>query len=242
LWYLPSEGIGLKLEKSYRVPYKRFDFKNMLERPQKQVVHLEKKVNLTNASSINNMILSGLYGNKHNGFAIIAKKSSPSKTTIVAIGEKFEGYELQDILQDSVVFSRTHKEYVLKLTNTIKQTSKHYYKRVKTKQITDNEYAVDKKDINFYSQHPSEIWKDIAISEVRKRGKIIGFRVNRIRRNSKMAEIGLRVGDLIIRANNVELQSYRDAMKLYNDIDKIDTIDLVVMRNNQEKEIVYEIR
>jgi len=239
-WYLPSEGVELQVQKSYRPHYQRIDFKNMLEGENHHKSIVKKEIH--DALSIDNMILNGLYGNKENGFAIVAKKSSPKKTKIVAVGEQFAGYTLKDILQDRVVFSRFSKEYVLKL-KAVKMKASNYVKPVeKSISSQNNEYKVSKQDINYYSKNPSQIWKDIAISEVRKHGKITGFRVNRIRKNSKMAQIGLKVGDVIIRANNVDLKSYRDALKLYNDIDKIDTIDLIVLRNNQEKEIIYEIR
>jgi len=240
-WYLPSEGVDLKLQNSYRTKYQRVDFSHMLASI-KQQFHKTKKKRVVNALSINSMVLSGLYGNKHNGFAIVAKKSSPKKTKIVAIGESFEGYTLKDILSDGVVFSRASKEYILKLKSVKTKPMNRYIQKVKPKESANSEYDVSKKDIDYYSSHPSQIWKDIAISEIRKHGKITGFRVNRIRKNSKMAMIGLQVGDVIIRANNVDLKSYRDALNLYNDIDKIDTIDLIVLRNNQEKEIIYEIR
>ncbi len=239
-WYLPNEGVDLKVKKSFSVKYQRVDFKNMLSPVNIPVKKQEKKKTTTNAYSINNMILNGLYGSTNNGFAIIAKKSTPKKTTIVGVGEVYEGYKLKEIHIDHVIFTRSAKEYLLKLES--KKNVKSYVSKVQTRSAKEgNEYSVDKNDINYYSQNPSQIWRDIAISEVKRNGKITGFKVNRIRPNSKMATIGLKVGDLIVKANNVELKSYRDAIKLYNDIDKIDVLELVVIRNNQEKEIIYEI-
>jgi len=238
-WYLPNEGIDLKVKKSFRIPYVRVDFKNMLV-----AIHLPKKTGkkkTTNASSIDNMILKGLYGNTKSGFAIVAQKASSKKTTIVGIGEEFGGYKLKAIQMQSVIFTRAGKEYILKLES--KQNSSKYVSKVQTRNANapEDEYSVSKNDIRYYSQHPTQIWRDIAISEIKKNGTIAGFRVNRIRPNSKMATIGLKVGDVIVKANNVELKSYRDAIKLYNEIDKIDVLELTVIRNNQEKEIVYEI-
>ena len=53
--------------------------------------------------------------------------------------------------------------------------------------------------------------------------------------------MGLKIGDLITKANNVELKSYRDALNIYTKIDKIDVIQIIIIRNGIEKEIVYEI-
>ncbi|MDQ7068989.1 MAG: PDZ domain-containing protein [Sulfurimonas sp.] len=70
---------------------------------------------------------------------------------------------------------------------------------------------------------------------------MVGFKVNRIKANSKMATLGLQKGDVITKANNIELKSFKDALDLYKKIDKIETISLVILRNNQEREIIYDI-
>ena len=46
--------------------------------------------------------------------------------------------------------------------------------------------------------------------------------MTRIKPNSKMAQLGLKKGDIMIRANNIKLTSFNDAIKLYKKIDKID--------------------
>ncbi len=56
-----------------------------------------------------------------------------------------------------------------------------------------------------------------------------------------MARLGIQKGDIIIKANNIELKSYKDALNLYGKINDLDTIQIVILRNNQEKEIVYDI-
>ena len=237
-WYLPSEGVELNAKKSYQAKYQRVDFKNMLIKA--EVVE-QTKGNTTGSSaffSINSLVLKGLYGSKFNGFAIVAKKSSPTKTTIISVGETYEGYKLKAISLTQVIFVKSSKEYVLKLS---KSSSVKMIKTKKSNVEEISEAIVSREDINNYSRNPSKIWKDIAIAPLKKAGKIIGFKIKRIKAGSKMAELGLMKGDLIIRANNVKLSSSRDAINLYKNINKLDTIALVVLRNNQEKEIIYEI-
>ena len=242
-WYLPSEGEELQAQNSYTFPYMRVDFKNMF--PNKKVLPTKKPTHVAgDALNINNLVLKGLYGEGEYGFAIVAKKSSANKTKILSVTQQYGGYTLKAIFINYVIFTKNSQEYILKL-DTSKHATKNYVQPTKKQVSVENgsgELQVSKKDITYYSKHPTKIWKDIGIQEIKKDGKIAGFKVTKIRPNSKMATIGLKVGDVIIRANNVELQSYRDAIKLYKNIDKIDTIELVVLRNNQEKEIVYEIR
>jgi len=240
-WYLPSEGVELNIKKSYTPKYQRVDFKNMLVKA--EVVEDVKEKKSTAFFSINSLILKGLYGSRFHGFAIVAKKSLPQKTTIVSVGEVYAGYKLKAIELTQVIFTKSDKEYVLSLA---KPSSRSYAKSVskvksRTRSGEVNEARVSRADIQRYSKNPSTIWRDIAIAPVKESGKIVGFRINRIRAGSKMAQLGLKRGDLIIRANNVKLSSSNDAIKLYKNINKLDTIALVVLRNNQEKEIIYEI-
>jgi len=243
-WYLPSDGIELNAKKSYQVKYQRVNFKNMLVRVKSPVDEMstEQRLQQAPAYSINSLLLKGLYGSSFHGFAIVAQKTSASKTTIVEVGEIYAGYTLKEIALDNVIFSKSGKDYILKL----KESSKTDYSRAVSKVHSKNinkygEYRVSKTDIHYYSKNPNKIWKDIAIAPVKKNGKITGFKVNRIKVNSKMAMLGLKKGDIIIEANNIKLSSFKDAINLYKNINKIDTIALIVLRNNQEKEIIYEI-
>jgi len=241
-WYLPSEGVELNAKKSYQAKYQRVYFSNMLifsRVPDKR--KSESKAQST-SYSINSLVLKGLYGSKLNGFAIVAKKSALKKTSIVAVGEVYAGYRLKEIELNQVIFTKADKDYVLTLEKSDTKNFSKAVKRVKRETSSQNdEHIVTKRDIKNYSNNPSQIWKDIAIAPLKRNGKIEGFKINRIKAGSKMAELGLKRGDVIIRANNVKLSSFNDALKLYKDIDNIETISLVVLRNNQEREIIYEI-
>ena len=239
-WYLPSDGVELHIKENYQPKYQRVDFKNMLESG--TIAPLEIKVQKTDTSSsisITNMILKGLYGNETQGYAILSLKSNAKKTTIIELGEKFSGYTLKEILLDSVIFTKGSKEYVLSLEKHKK--GKSSISKVRKSTQNGDSKSVSRSDIMYYSKNPKEIWKDISITEVKEHGKIKGFKVVKIRSNSKFASLGLKRGDLIIRANNVDLKSYRDALNIYKNIGKIETMQIVVMRNNQEVELVYEI-
>lgn len=240
-WYLPSEGVALHAKKSYQAKYQRVQFSNMFIHSTGSDASVLKKTK-NKAYSMNNLLLKGLYGSKFNGFAIVAKKSSPTKTEIIAVGENYEGYKLKQIDLHNVTFTKATKEYILLLKESKNKMSDVFTKFGKNTSTRAYEKQVTREDIHSYSNNPSQIWKDIAIVPLKEAGKIVGFQVNRIKKNSKMATLGLEKGDVITTANNIKLSSFNDALKLYKDIDKIDTIALTIQRNNQEKEIIYEIR
>ncbi|SFV75500.1 General secretion pathway protein C [hydrothermal vent metagenome] len=243
IWFYLKDipNVELQATKNYQTKYYRIDFSSMLQKQQKKVKP-QKKV--PKGPTIKNIILKGLYGKDNNGFAIVALKSKPRKTSIISVGEVYAGYTLSSIQLQSVVFQKNNKNYILSLQTNKKTKGKSKITKVHTQQAEEDDdepHEVSRHDINYYSKHPREIWKNISIYEVKKGGKIIGFKVKRINKSSIFGKLGLKKGDLIIRANNIALTSYKSAFDLYNNIDKIDTMEIVVLRNNQEKELVYEI-
>ena len=240
-WYLPSDGIELLAQKSYQAKYQRVDFKNMLIKA-KVAQAPTTQTTKSAAYSINSLVLKGLYGSRFHGFAIVAKKAAPQKTTIVSVGEVYAGYKLKEIQLSQVVFTKSAKEYILALGQKTTNNKSRITRNAPTRgSEVSEEQTVSRSDIQHYSNNPQQLWKEIAIAPVKRNGKIQGFRINRLNPNSKLATLGVKKGDLIIRANNVALTSFSAALGLYQNIAKIDTISLVVLRNNQEKEIIYEI-
>ncbi len=71
--------------------------------------------------------------------------------------------------------------------------------------------------------------------------KLQGYRITRVEPNSKFDKLGLKTGDLITKVNNRVLNSYNDVLSVYKNIDKLSALQIVVKRDNQEKEFVYEI-
>ena len=236
-WFLPQQGILPTPKSEYVIPYKHIDFHNMLVLKYKnQKSYTHKSISIAN---INTLVLKGLYGNNSYGYAIIAKKSSPNVTTIVGIGETYQSYKLKKIALDYVVFSRNNKEYILHLENSAVNNQKRV--NINHNDNDNDVTSIARNDINYYSNNIDNLNHDIAVGEVYKNGRIHGFKIRSIRKNSKLAQIGLKQGDIILKVNNIALTSYNDAFKIYQDLSKLQTIDLLIKRGNQEKELLYEI-
>jgi len=242
-WYLPSDGIESKIKQSYKHVYQRVDFKNMIEIPKKKVSSkVAQKNTASKTTNITNMILKGLFGNKYQGFAILALKSAKNKTSIVSVGEDYVGYTLKEIMSDGVIFTKSGKEYTLFMaTAKGKKKSKSFVKPVE-KVFDDNvQKVISKKTIHEYAKDPQKIFKDIVLTEEKDGDNIKGYRVVRMRINSEISKIGLKQDDVIIRANNIDITSYKEVLEIYKNLDKFNTIEIIVLRNNQEKELVYGI-
>lgn len=240
-WYLPNDSVELIIQENYQPKYQRVDFKNMIRHSNTQQKRGSGQSVSSGTASISSMILKGLFGNKDKGFVVIALRSAPKKTSIVSVGEVFQGYTLKEITLTGSIFEKNGKDYVLYLKKPDKKTSQ-YIQNIKSTQILpEGPLDVSRADISHYIKNPKKIWDEISIVEVKDGKKIKAFKVTRLKEMSKLASLGLQVGDLIIKANNVKFVSYADVLNIYKHIDKLDALQLVVIRNNQEVELIYEI-
>ena len=240
-WYLPHDSVELVIQENYQPQYRRIDFKTMIQGSNTQAKRGSAHSISSGTASINNMILKGLFGNQKKGFVIIAMRSQPKKTSIVSVGQVFKGYTLKSITLTGSIFEKNGKDYIVYLKKPDNKASQYIQNIRNTGTLPDGPIDVTRTDISHYIKNPKEIWRDISIVEIRDGKKIKGFKVTRIQKTSKLASLGLQVGDLIIKANNVKFVSYADVLNIYKHIDKLDALQLVVLRNNQEVELVYEI-
>jgi len=103
-WYFTSDGVELSVKENYQPKYQRVNFKNMITKPQAKKASVVKQQSTGSGISITSMLLKGLYGTKTKGFVIVAMKSSPKKTSIIGVGENYQGYELKAVLAKSDSF------------------------------------------------------------------------------------------------------------------------------------------
>lgn len=237
-WFLPNEGINYRVSDSVTPEYHRYQLQGMLSpAPKALIPETGGSERSVQGISISNMLLKGLYKRQNGGFIIVAKKSTPEKTTVLGLKEVFGGYTLVEIISDGAIFERKGQRYTLLLP-----ASKRSPVVVKTAKVQEGQaHQIARQDIANYAQNFDQIWKDISIVPLKVAGKIKGFKVTRIKPNSPFSQLGLKRNDVIIKANNKPMTSFADALSIYQGINKLDAIELVVLRNNQEKELIYEI-
>lgn len=243
-WMLPQSGIELPKHYDFAPDYIRINLAKAMGLEQKSTPKTTSSQTATQmpSTNISSMVLKGLFGNKTKGYAIVAKKSNIDKAVIIGIGEQFEGYTLKSIEADGVIFTKGGKEYLLKMIKPKIDTRTQIHRRKKNTANDNYElYNVKQNDVKYFAKNPREIWKNIAIDEVRKGTHIEGFKVRWIKPGSKFATLGLKKGDIIIKANNKRLRSYRDAINIYKKINTLDEVSIVFIRDGEEKELVYEI-
>lgn len=255
LWLFQSEGVHYHANSSKLPAYKRYSVHNIIKPaqapdPRTATGPLSDEENelASYGPNIANMVLKALFKRKDGGLIIIALKAKPNDSEVIGIDEAFQGYTLKKILENGAIFMKKGETFSLYFSEEQQQEQEQAHSTPKAGGVSaltsdggGGTKQVAKSDINRYAKDVNQIWKEIGITEVKKEGKITGFKVTRIKPNTPFAQLGLRQGDIIIKANNQPLTSYKDAIAIYKNIDKLDAVELIVLRNNQETEIIYEI-
>lgn len=201
----------------------------------------KKKIVKKPVYQLKNIKLKAIYSHQEKGVIAIEDRG---KIIFLSTGESFKGYKLIAVKPNSAIFEKDGKHFELKLED---KTLEGKFSISLPEQMIFNPdevtIAVLKRDIDRYKKHFNEIWKNISIQEqIDPRTKRLkGFKVTWVNKKSIFGKIGLQKNDIIIGANNKIFHTYSDVLKLYNNIDKYNSIKLTIIRNNQKKDLEYEI-
>ncbi|MDR1451554.1 MAG: hypothetical protein LBI57_04390 [Helicobacteraceae bacterium] len=196
------------------------------------------------AVTLTGLKLKAIYAeNDTNGFAVI---DEGAKLTFVGVGETLRGYTLNAVESKKAIFAKDGANYELSLEEQTRearvvaapsrQNASSAIDAQQTKRL------IERGELSAYRQDPRLIWNNIGIAPINENGKFKEFRVTFVARDSVFHELGLQAGDVLKSANGVELDGFAAALRLYADIDKIDRFRMTIVRNNQTKELEYEIR
>jgi general secretion pathway protein C len=177
------------------------------------------------------------------------------KTSILMIGDTINGFVLEGAGKDFATFNKNSKLYTLKLIKekrsngssikirpVMRSTHKEQNSAVTGKIIDAGDHKIIEKSLlRHYTSDMDKIFKEIGIQDMRKNGKIEGFRVRYIKKGSHFDQLGLQRGDIIKSVNGEKMDSEKAAFDIYKNIKDITNLTLVIQRGNQEMELEYEI-
>jgi type II secretion system protein C len=201
--------------------------------------------------SIREITLLALY---NDGVVSIVTVRYKKETKVLGIGEVIGGFTFEGAGENYAIFSRDEANYKVMLIKKGKSTSSSIAsKEVEKPQAKKREHPegevvnegaikiIDRSLLDHYATNMDDIYKNIGITEIKKGAKLDGFKVNFIRSGSPFANLGLQRNDTIKSINGQELKSYNAAFAVYKDIKDIDNLSVVIVRDNKEMELEYEI-
>lgn len=196
-------------------------------------------VNLLTAIKIKGIYAEG--GGK--GFVVVEEGRT---VLFLNHGEVYKGYTLQKVEARRAVFMKDAQPYELLLEEKTPAARVVAAPPARpaagggdTQQVLR---ALPKTEIDRYRQDARLIWDNIGINPVTENGQFKEFRVTFVAKGSVFEQLGLQAGDVLKTANGIELDGYAAALRLYSEIDKMEAFRLTILRNNQIRELDYEIR
>ena len=256
MMFLDSTGLEKISQKDIAIKYYRLNInKIFIKPPPPKVGVVEKKKEPT--LKLTQFILKAIYFNENqveNTFIIIKdKKNHRGESIFLNINEKLQDvytFVDIDINTSKAIFDKDGTKYSMQIdkikdkviskpipSKEINQKSSNAQKT----NIQDSILSIPKEKILKYRNDYKSIWKQISIKEAMKDGKIIGFRIRKIKENTLFSKLGLRKDDIITHVNDKPLKSYGDAFKIYYNIDNIRRLKLSISRQSEVIEIDYEV-
>lgn len=188
--------------------------------------------------------IKAIYRSQSDSFVSI---SDTKTTTIVSLNGLYKNaFRLIGVNDTAAVFRGYGKTYRLRLgfdDNLSRQ-------EVVTRSVSDPSQigSVDSewrtvayKTLKDQMDNIQNIGKTIDVTPAYKGPKITGFKVKTIAPTSIFAHLGILQGDVIQSVNNKKLESYPDALAVLTQLPHLRSIRITVLRNNLQKDIVYEI-
>ena len=248
LLFLPNSGENHQTEAKAKKLYYRVRLTN-----ESNVIAPVKTTQAPKAqvSSMRGYKLLGLY-NASDKLVVTVEKGR--KTTVLVKGEIIEGFKLIGAGRDYVLFKKSGQEFRLSLLSgkqhgqvankRVTQPRHSPIKQSATNKIQDQDgtKVVSRDLLTSYVKDMDKIWRDISIAQHRKNGKLDGFKINYVKKNSDFEKLGLKRGDVLKAINAQELNSMNAAMEFYKEINDIENLTLTVERNGKSEDLEYEIQ
>ncbi len=110
------------------------------------------------------------------------------------------------------------------------------------RKVDEGKWIIDAREIEQAQANMSKLLTQIRVVPNFTNGQPDGFKVFAIRPGSLFAKIGLQNGDVIKRINGIEIQGPEQAFEAYQRLKDETSIQLDLVRRNQNQTFTYEIR
>ncbi len=237
MMFLPHQGIDVVL-------YQEKDIYNNY-RPSAMLNIGKKREEVKQAEpvyALTSLTLKAIYDDTQEPFIAV---EDAGKVQLIVLGDTFKGYQLIDVQPDRAVFDKHGKNYELKFKkSTVTSATISEAEPEDDFDLIDGGGAavfIKRQELQQYAKNPNAIFRNIKIQEIVENKRLKGFRVTSVEQRSIFGKLGLQKGDIITGANNREFRSVSQVFKLYNNIDKLDSLILHIKRGNEEKDLEYEI-
>lgn len=210
----------------------------------------KEKSKVISANTLKNVKLFGIL---YPYYAILEKDK---KFIYLKQGENITNCILKKIDKDKVIFNCTGEDFLLvlnlnpnnsKMKNSIVYSSKSYSssfngpsrKSSQSESFGKVRRVKRKEVINLISS--GKIFYQMAVVPYYKNGKVLGFKVVGVKRNSFVYKMGIRKGDIILSINGYPIRSMEEGFAAFERLKDSSEINIRVLRRGREITLSYII-
>lgn len=107
--------------------------------------------------------------------------------------------------------------------------------------LGDNRFVVSRAEVEKARSNIGELLKQARMEPNLVNGQTNGFVVKMIQPNTLLAQLGLRVGDVVTRVNGVELNSPEKALQIFQQLREARRLSVDLTRNGKPLSLQYEV-
>ncbi len=199
--------------------------------------------------------LMGTFLDANNSRALI---QDGAEFTTLRLEDERKGYILKEITVESAMFIKGPTRFWLfmdeKNAQSLMETwskrdvevvkeeykKEEEYKKADDVKVVDGKVFIKKSALKSYKS-AEKIFNEISIQPQIQNDEFKGFKVTKVKDGSIFTILGLQKGDMIIKANGEKFSGIKDGFKYFGELDSMNKLKLTIIRDNQEKEISYEI-
>jgi len=108
--------------------------------------------------------------------------------------------------------------------------------------ISETERIVDRSLVDQVLASPEKFIRSVRIRPQRRNGKIVGYKLRKFRKNSPLAHLGAKRGDIIHAVNGTELTSAEQALNLYSGLRTENDLTFSITRKGKPMDLSVRIR
>lgn len=172
---------------------------------------------------------------------------------LIAAGKKIKIFQIHEEISPRIVIAEIGRKLVVlndhgkRIELLLKQRKGAKAQLVKASKgpaggvvaVDEDHWKVSKSVVANARANLSSLLKTARVIPQVNDGKTIGFKVVELRNGSLLTQIGLRIGDLIVKINDVELNSPEKALQIFQQVREANNLSLSLVRNGQPKTFEY---
>lgn len=108
--------------------------------------------------------------------------------------------------------------------------------------VSPTERIVDRSLIDEAIRNPAQVIRSVRVMPYRKNGKVMGYKIRRIKKNSPLAMLGAKRGDIIQAVNGQSLSNVNQALQVYQSMAREDDFTFSLTRRGKPLEMKVQIR